>query len=109
MSYSKLKHGIADALQRKMFALPLWGVLDISQMERRYEIIEVVEVMMFNDQFKSDGFKLALLDYNNFIQKLPYFHDEFIRTHALMSQGVPSYVAYLAHMNKKRNDYAKSI
>jgi len=107
MSYSKLKHGIADSLQRKMFALPLWGVLDISQMERRYEIIEVVEVMMFNDHFKDDGFRLALLDYNNFVQKLPYFHDEFIRTHALSFQGVPSYSSYLAHMHTQRNNYIK--
>lgn len=107
-TYSKLLEGISYAIKSKMLALPLWGVLDISQMERRYEIIEVIETMMFNDQFKEDGFKVSLIDGNNFVQKVPYFHDDFIMENDLTFNNKPSYTAYLAHMHKKQKDYAKA-
>lgn len=106
MNYSKIRQGIADSLRRRLLRTPLWGVLDISQMERRYNIISVIEAFIFNDQFKADGFKLTLLDSNNFIQKLPYFHDELIEEHNLKFNGKPSYTTYLAYMfdQKEKND-----
>ena len=94
-----------------MLGLPLWGVLDISQMERKYEIQEVIDIMMFNDQFKDDGFKVMLIDHNNFIQKLPYFSDnnEFLDKHNLYFNNTCSYPAYLKYMHDLVKQYNNEI
>lgn len=100
MNSSEINKGIADAIQDKMFRASLWGVLDISMMERRYEIIDIVKVLILNESFKKDGFRLRLIDHNNFIQKVPYFYgnNEFIDKYDLYFNDKPHYQSYLLHM-----------
>lgn len=107
--YSKLKIGIAKALRQRLLRIPLWGVLDISQMERKYEIQEVIYDLMDIKYFKPDGFMIGLLDGNNFVQKLPYFdnNEEFIKKHDLVYLDQASYVTYMAKMYELREKYSK--
>ena len=98
---------IANALEKKMLRTPLWGVLDITLMERRYDIIDVVNGFVKRESFKDLGFNLRLIDYGNFVQKIPFFieNEDFINKHKLFINEEPSYQAYLAHMSKEVINY----
>jgi len=100
MTSSKIKEGIVKSLKNVLLGTSLWGVLDITQMKRRYLIIETVRELAANDYFKDMGFNVRLLDENNFVQKIPYFNGntEFIEKHDLTFNGENCYMAYLEYM-----------
>ena len=80
--------------------MPLWGVLDISFLQRKYELLEAVLILRYENYFKEYGFKIGIIDEGNFIQKQPYFYDneEFIKKNNLYFNDKPCYYTYLKYM-----------
>lgn len=102
---------IRKTIIHRMLRTSLWGVLDICLLDIKYEVAEEATKLIDSEYFKPYGFDLKIIDDWNFIQKIPYFKDNdlFIEEHNLYFNEKPSYVAYLAHMNKQREEYAKDI
>ena len=92
-----------------MLGTSLWGVLDISLLHQRYEIIETVEIIQKDKIFKKYGFDIRLIDGMNFVQKIPWFNgnDEFIKENSLYLFDRPNYQTYIVYMNLNRLKHIK--